>query len=195
MTTRYHYNINLPFTFNPTKLDGSIDQRFFEKKINSARVMEENPELTEWLQQKNLYVETTRCFRSEPFQRYNKHVDTNPNEYHALGDKANKVKLNFVYNSTGTTMKWYKLKDGKTGISYENQVGEPVIGFPDDTVIEIYRAQVDQNCILDGGTIHDLQNGRNNKNYRLCYSLTLQSWSPEPFTWDSAIKVFAPYIF
>jgi hypothetical protein len=140
-------------------------------------------------------VETTRCFRSEPFQRYNKHVDTNPNEYHALGDKANKVKLNFVYNSTGTTMKWYKLKDGKTGISYENQVGEPVIGFPDDTVIEIYRAQVDQNCILDGGTIHDLQNGRNNKNYRLCYSLTLQSWSPEPFTWDSAIKVFAPYIF
>jgi len=189
MSNRYHYNINLPFTFNPTELDSNInEQRFFEKEIDSIRIMGENPELTEWLQQKNLYVETTRCFQSEPFQRYKKHVD-------ALGDKANKVKLNFIYNSTGTLMKWYKLKDGKTGIAYKNQVGEPIIVFPDDTVFEIYRAQVDQNCILDGGTIHDLRNNGNNQNHRLCYSLTLQSCSPNPFTWDKAVEIFKPYIY
>jgi hypothetical protein len=199
MSDRYHYNTNFPFTFNPIEIDDR-QGTWFEGLIDIGQLMDENPEMTRWLHDHMLLISDARYFQSLPNQKYYKHIDVDrsdsaQNFTKILPKKAHKVKLNFVYNSTGTIMKWYKLLPGQFGDCFINDQGETVLGFHDEKVTEIYRAEVDNHCLIDAGTIHDLSNSENNNVPRRCYSLILDSWWYRPLTWDQAVEIFKPYIY
>jgi hypothetical protein len=198
MSDRYHYNTNFPFTFNPIEID---DRQgiWFEGLIDIGQLMDENPEMEHWLRWHKLLISSARYFQSLPNQNYDKHIDVersngSKNLTRIMPKKANKVKLNFVYNSTGTIMRWYKLLPGQFGECFKNYQGETVLRFSDESVTEIYRAEVDKHCLIDAGTIHDLTNSENNNTPRKCYSLILDSIY-NPVTWANTVEIFKPYIY
>ena len=196
MSIRPHYNITLPFEFTPVQVNGPL-QDHFEIPIDVRHLVQKNHELRLWLQQLGLRIDGARYFQSCPYLVYKKHIDAERPPSGELLNRADVVKLNFVYNSTGSTMRWYKLLDGQTGEYYLNTYNEYTMGFPEDRVVEIYQANTDTHCLLDGGTIHDLANGENNNVNRICYSLILQfskNTRSEKLTWDTAVKIFEPYI-
>jgi hypothetical protein len=201
MTDRYHYNINLPFTFNPIKfIEQEGPNHVLEQPINLVQLIDENPEMQDWLNSKALLVTDARYFHSLPNQRYYKHIDVNRSSQGnattmIIPKYVPKIKLNFIFNSTGTIMKWYKLLPGKFGNCYVNEEGESVLAFPDESVTEIYTAEVDKHCLIDAGTIHDLSNSENNNVPRECYSLILDSWWQSPLTWDKAVEIFKPHTY
>jgi hypothetical protein len=195
MSDRYHYNINIPIKFNPFLVTDKNNRANFEKPISLLFLLKDNKELLTWLSKLNLYVQHARFFQSTPHDVYNKHIDAHRPLDGTYINQADIVKLNFIYNSTGTTMRWYKLSDGQRGEFYTNTNNDTVMGFSADKVVEVYSAAVDTNCILDGGTIHDLTNGENNNLNRMCYSLTIQSYDQKKLTWDSAVKILESYIY
>jgi hypothetical protein len=195
MSKRYHYNINLPVIFNPTNVEYDTIKGFGEILLDLPKICAENIELIKFLENLNIFIESGRYFRSPPSQIYGKHIDLiQRSENDNLGSIFNGVKLNFVYNSTGTIMKWYNLKPGYQSFTYINDVGEPTIGFSDTSVTEVYKADVNTHCILDGGTIHNLENTSYNNKNRICYSLVLTKES-EQLTWESAVESFKPYLY
>jgi hypothetical protein len=195
MSNKYHSNLNLPFTFNPIETVKD-SPHFIEDRIRYARMIETNPDLIKWLRSLGLYIQDTRCFHSLPNQTYNKHIDNNQRNVNSqVVNKPYTVKLNFVFNSLGTIMRWYDLLPGHSGILYKNVQGEDVMGFTDDSVTEIYRSEVNTHCIINAGTIHDLSNNDNNNTNRICYSSILEDFRSHNLTWDKAVEIFKPYIY
>jgi hypothetical protein len=197
MPYRHHYNINVPVEFDKIKLKDRTQTGHYEKTIPLQTFLFTNKPLIDWLQGLGLTVVYGRYFQSTPGQVYYRHIDI----MQRLSDRviihqANLVKLNFVFKSKGTKMSWFKLLDGKTGERTKNAHGDPMISYPDDHVVEIYTADVDQHCLIDAGTIHNLTNSYNDGINRVCYSLWLQNLEREKeLTWDQATEIFKPYIF
>jgi hypothetical protein len=195
MTVRHHYNINLPVEFTPVLIEEANHTQEVEKEIPLEIMFEQNKQLLSWLSELKVEVIHIRFFQSYPGQVYYKHIDVNQSDEDNMINAAEIVKLNLIYNSTGSKMSWYKLRDGQRGKFYVNAADELAVEYPADSVDKIYTAQTDSHCLIDGGTIHDLVNSHNNGINRQCYSFFLENIGPDKLTWNSAIELFEPYIY
>ena len=210
MDIRCHYPLEpLPCTFTPwisitDPRFGIMDPKLTvsEVAIGANELSTSNPVFCRWLLGLGLHVYEIRMFRSWPYAEYKLHVDVAPNfplekTSFKLVDSVKHVydglvKLNFIYNSHGSTMTWYDLKDGSTARQFLNNNGYASFSFEKQDCDVVYHTDCDTHCLVNGGRIHTLTNGQNNASARLCYSMMIQN-KDQTLTWDRAVEMLTPW--
>ena len=185
---RYHYNLkNLPFNFNPFSIKGVVCRKdvMVESPIQYDLLKSHNPEFISWLEDENLSISYIRYFESTPYIQYDLHRDS---QQSVNEDLSNITKFNFIFISYDAEMRWYRTKPGKDGYVYKNFVKEPIMGFLKDDCDVVYTTQANNHCMINGGVIHDLQNGKNNNVNRRCYSIMFN------IPWNTAVERFSQYL-
>jgi hypothetical protein len=187
-----HINVNLPVPFIPYEMEMPLDAQGNpapEVPIDKELLKLSSRDFINWLNSLDIIIgDSGRIFNSPPHKQYKLHID-------GLNLIGELTKLNFVFNSTDTIMKWYELLPGKTGKPFKNTLGIPVMYYdPNDCKI-LKSAPVNSNCLISGSIIHDLTNGSNNGQYRTCYSIALIKKSTgKRLTWNEAVEIFKPYL-
>lgn len=160
------YNINVPAIFTPFETINSDE--FVEKLCDLAQV---NTEFLKWLG--NFGIGITKCiFFNTPSKYETKiHID-------GLLDNNkpfNCAKINMIYNSTDSTMRWYQALPGhEAGTIQKNSLQKSVQYWSKDQCQVTESHTANSHCIINGAKIHDLVNGDNNLSSRQCYSLILK---------------------
>lgn len=212
MNDRCHYPLNtLSTEFVPWI---ALEDPRFGAQSNQEAVRELAIELEElwlhnaafctWLAELDIEVYSLRMFRSQPMAVYQLHLDVDPNR--ALEENPwlmttknldyvydGVVKLNFMVNSHGTTMTWYRLKSGCGPTNTIDTSGNTSFGFSQEDCDEIYHTACNTACLLNGGRIHTMNNTKNMGTRRLCYSMMIQN-RQRTLTWDSAIELLTPWL-
>lgn len=181
-----HYKITPPVEFVPfVSLDTSKKGSYYHIFINKDQI---NKEFNNWLASYDLEVSWGLFLNSAPMGFYTPHL-----EEKELG--GNCVKLNMIYNSSDTKMKWYDLLPGEKGEAKPNMYGSSVFRADPAKCEIVHEAEVNEHCILDAGTIHGLNNGPNNGNDRQCYSLVLKRISQNKLaSWDDVVEILSPIL-
>jgi hypothetical protein len=208
---RCHYPTRLPIEFNPWL--STTDPRFgsstpdvtVELGMGIHELISNNLPLFRWLRTMDLRMISARIFRSVPKEHYHLHVDLDPpenmnpdNQRFRLDDSSDYdyervIKLNFIYNSHGSEMRWYRLKEGRQAQSWTNPSGVVSLAYDINDCDEIYATACDSHCLLHGGRIHTLQNTTNCDELRMCYSIMIQN-ATDTLTWSQAVKLLAPWL-
>jgi hypothetical protein len=179
------YYINLPVKFDRFQVDNFIDDG--TSKEIPMELNKVNSEFIDWLHSLGLSMNMGRFFHVLPHHKMRLHIDSKDN-----GPYKNCVKMNIVFNSVGTIMKWWELKPDKQKMTYVNGVGEIITGYNEEDCYVIDEGIIDQPIIFDGMTIHNLVNGSTLRN---CYSLYLTKFETgERITWEEAPNIFKDYI-
>ena len=182
-TMKCHYKlINLPFEFKPFDVDIHSDQKFSKiKEIPLAIhvIRKSNPGLFEWLEKYKLILISCRYFESVMGSTYELHRDT-PSKKNK--DLLNLINFNFIFDSYGSEMRWYRTNEGYNGYLYMNPFDRQIVGYDIEQCTEIYRAQTDEHCMISAGIIHTLINSEQQKVKRKCYSFTIGNYD-----WDTAV--------
>jgi hypothetical protein len=181
----YHVNINIPVPFVPNKVE---DHTTIGEVSVTADII--NKEFVDWLVSIGLTIECVRFFGSKPYSKYRIHVDGQ-----GLSTKLHCVKLNLVFDSSDTIMKWYEMLPEYNGDFLPNSLGEPTKFYDPTKCNVLYSSPVNSHCILNAGIPHDLTNRLNHRKMRKCYSIFLiKTGSLTRLTWDEALILFEPYI-
>ena len=204
---RYHYPMTLPLEFNPwigvdNDRFGSYDEKITrESSANISEFVGTNQRLYSWLRQKDIMVYSIRVFRSVPKEHYHLHRDLMPDSKAQANqryinqqgnyDYDRVIKLNFIYNSWGSTMTWYS--SDQTPTTWINPSGVASEHYQIEDCREEYTTACDQHCLVNGGQIHTLKNTDNKGKPRICYSLMIQN-STDTLTWDQAVDIFNPWL-
>lgn len=186
---RYHYHLkNLPFNFNSFQIVGVVCRYrgMAEAIIPLDLLTLHNPEFISWLKDVHYEISDIRYFESGPYVQYDLHRDS---QQSVNRDISNITKFNFIFCSYDSEMRWYRTKPGKDGYLYTNKVGEPIMGFLKDDCDVVYTTQANSHCLINGGVIHDLQNGENKNINRKCYSITINT------SWNTAVERLDQYIY
>lgn len=181
-----HYKVKLPVEFVPfIKPDTSKIGNYYHIFIKKDEI---DPKFNSWLASYGLEVAWGLFLNSAPYGSYTPHLEESE-----LG--GNCVKLNIIFNSSDTKMKWYDLLPGEKGESNPNMYGTNVFRANPAKCEIVHEANVNENCLLDAGTIHDLKNGFNQGKDRQCYSLILKRISEnKPISWNNAVDVLGPIL-
>lgn len=164
----YHANINLPVPFVPYDyIDTEETLQFKNNKIDFSKI---NNQFFEWLSDCGLSCcpRRSRYFSSRPYQKYSIHADSKDSQ-------SFNTKLNIIFDSDGTIMKWYKLREQFNRIPDSHFFTGFIRNYNENQVTEIYTMKCDTSCLLDGSKIHTLINSNNNNLMRKCYSFTLMN--------------------
>lgn len=181
----YHRNLKIPNLFVPYEPDYDS---FVELPLEKSKI---NSEFLVWLEDLNLSFDSaSRFFNSIPFQRYGLHADYSADDPH---DHC--IKLNLIYDSSGTMMSWWKVKEGYQGDLRNNYQNEMVRYYDRKHCGILHLARTDQHCLINGGIIHSMFNSQNHGRKRKCYSFALvDKNSGERITWEQSIQIFNHYI-
>jgi len=188
---RYHYKLkNLPFVFNPFDVRINFDPQdtaiSVETQISISETEKFNPAFIDWCRQQNIILQEGRYFESRPNALGALHRDTLD-----IKNKDNPyiVKFNFIFNSYGTEMCWYKTTSDDCRYVYTSDGNFPLAAYHKNKCTEIYKASADEHCMLYGGAIHRLINSENNGVNRKCYSYMMVNYS-----WYTAVKNFSYFL-
>ena len=174
----YHLNIHLPFTFHPHHFS---DVKGFCELPHP--VDETNKEMLSWLKERQLTTRAIRYFQSVPLQSYSPHWD-------GFGAMKDIPKINIVQESNDCVMSWYKIKEGKQARRVTNHVDETIDIINKEDCDILYSTDCNVDCLINGGIIHDLQNGPNNNKIRKCYSIFLTDINTgKHATWEYTLRM------
>lgn len=181
--SKYHTNLNIPVVFNNFE---PASEGFSEKSLPVDNI---SKEFRDWLRTMGIIV--TRCifFCSPPHRVYRPHTDG------SFQKKEDWAKINIIFNSTDTTMTWYRAhEDSKEGYTQPNTEGKPVRYWDPAKCDILHHTAVNKNCLINGTVIHDLKNGPNNNNMRSCYSMWIADQETEKLlSWDEAYRRLSAY--
>ena len=110
----------------------------------------------------------SRYFHSKPHDVYNIHADS-------ISENQPKTKINIIFDSYDTIMKWYELKPIYKRLPDTMFVHGVIRIYKSNQCEEVFQTQVNSNCIIDGSKIHTLLNGANQGKKRKCFSFALKS--------------------
>ncbi len=176
-------DINLPVDFIPHNF---VCNKKFQELIITPDLV--NQDFHTWLKKLGVKIcsKGSRFFYRPPFAPGQIHVDAYDN---------NACKLNFIYDSFDSTISWYRLLSGQNPITFVNFRGEIIRAFNPSTCEITQRVTGNKHHLLNGSVPHRVELGRNNLQYRKCYSLLLlDSYSNKRIAWDEAITIFKPYL-
>lgn len=166
--TAFHHNIILPFDIHAYEYKDTPDSLSLRNnRIDFTRI---EPIFFEWL---NDYGTTccprwSRYFHSKPHEIYNIHADS-------ISENQPKTKINIIFDSYDTIMKWYELKPIYKRLPETMFVHGVIRIYKPNQCEEVFQTQVNSNCIIDGSKIHTLINGANQGKKRKCFSFALKS--------------------
>ena len=103
----------------------------------------------------------------------------------------NSININLVFNSHGSVMKWYRLKEGCRPIFKNSYSNHYYYKFIEEDCEVVYETACDTDCLVNSGVPHDLTNSSNDHSPRMCYSLMIQN-KERTLTWDQAVEKLTP---
>lgn len=164
----FHRNLILPFdmkAYQYPNTPGTLSLR-----NNSIDFSEIEPIFFEWLNDHGLSCcsRWSRYFNSKPHAKYNIHADS-------IRSTDPKTKLNIIFDSYGTIMKWYELKDRYKKVPEKYFVNNVIRIYKEPQCIEVFQTNTDSHCLIDGAKIHTLINSANQNKMRKCLSFALKS--------------------
>ena len=182
MINNYIIDINLPVEFIPYDF---LNKGYYEELKITQEVV--NHDFHLWLKDLGLKIcpLSSRFFIRPPFMKGSLHVDAYD---------QNATKLNFIYDSIDATMFWYKLLPGKSPTSLINHQKEIIRSYDPNDCEKVLTVSTNKHCLLNGKMIHRIDVGKNNDQYRKCYSLLLLDNNNKRITWDEALQIFKPYL-
>jgi hypothetical protein len=188
MSNIYYQELNIPNLFLPCYQDIKINKSF--EKI--LPINDINIEFKEWLAFLNIGLTDCRFFSALPYHKYTLHKDVS-----YIGELSKQivdcVKINLIYNSNNSKMRWYSLKPDITPSITRNKVGETIKIYNEEDCNFIFEANTNGPvCLVNGMIIHTLFNGNSTRH---CYSMPLINLTTKKrLTWHEANIMLAEYI-
>jgi hypothetical protein len=181
MITKYIIDINLPVNFIPHDFEG--DGAYQELILTPELI---NNDFHLWLKDIGLKIcpKSSRYFIRPPFMIGSIHVDAY--DQHAS-------KLNFIYDSVDAVMYWYRLLPKKTPITSTNYQNEIIRSYNQEDCEKVLTIPTNKHCLINGKMMHRIDIGKNNNQYRKCYSLLLVDSNDRRISWGEALEIFKPY--
>lgn len=164
----FHRNLILPFDINAYEyIDTPVTLSLKNNRIDFTRI---EPIFFEWLNDHGITCcpKLSRYFSSFPNQHYSIHADS-------ISSEKSKTKINIIFNSYGTIMKWYELKERYRILPESLFVRGSIRKYDSNMCEEVFQTSCDRNCIIDGSKIHTLINSVNKGKKRKCFSFALRS--------------------
>jgi hypothetical protein len=198
MTPQLHI-LNLPLVFQP--LNHVVPLKHHQYIIDLYSLLGKNTPLVQHLLSLGMEIVNARFLQTDPFRYYAPHIDywrqedfqNTVSQQHI--DDLSAVKINFVYNSWGTTMSWYSLVDAQHVFMHRNAMGQHVRIFGSRSCEKTMTLAADHHCLLvNAGNIHSLRLGQNQRQLRQCWSLILTRLDHQPLTWAWVEQQFAPWL-
>jgi hypothetical protein len=152
-----------------------------------------NIEFRDWLASLNIGLDNcSRFFSAFPYHKYTLHKDIS---YASEVSKrvTDCVKINIIYNSRESRMKWYSLKPDKAPRFIPNKVGEKLRIYNEEDCDVLFEAETNGSAyLINGMVIHTLINGNSTRH---CYSMPLVNLTTRVrLTWDEANAILGPYM-
>lgn len=183
MKNIYHGLLNIPITFNP------IFPKEPPRYITPYNISLNEKELVSWLASLNLKIKKVLLFYMDP-ERVDvgtPHVDSNE-------PYDNQVKINFVYSTHPSIMRWYQPKEGVDLRIYKEQtmLANPYLGANADDLEVVHTAQIGTPSLVNVGQWHDISHVTAP---RYCFSCILaHSDQYKTLYWDEAVVIFKNYL-
>jgi len=158
----------LPFDIHAYEYTNTPDSLSMKNnRIDFTRI---EPIFFEWLNDYGITCcsRWSRYFHSKPHEIYNIHADS-------ISENQPKTKINIIFDSYDTIMKWYELKPIYKRLPETMFVQGVIRIYKPNQCKEVFQTQVNSNCIIDGSKIHTLINGDNQGKKRKCFSFALKS--------------------
>lgn len=183
MTNIYHGILNIPVEFTP------IFPKEPPRYITPYALSLNDKALVDWLSRLNLKVKKILLFYMDPerVEVGTPHVDSN-----VLYD--NQVKINFVYSTAPSIMRWYQPKQGvDVRIQTEQtMLAHPYLGANADDIEIVHTAQIGTPSLVNVGQLHDIANVTAP---RYCFSFILEHKKQHTLlNWDEAVIIFKDYL-
>ena len=164
----FHRDVILPFemkAYQHPNPSGGVSPR--NNWIDFTKI---EPIFFEWLNDYGITCcpRWSRYFHSKPHDVYNIHADS-------ISENQPKTKINIIFDSYDTIMKWYELKPIYKRLPDTMFVHGVIRIYKSNQCEEVFQTQVNSNCIIDGSKIHTLLNGANQGKKRKCFSFALKS--------------------
>lgn len=137
------------------------------------------PEIFEWAEQNNMYVEHCHIFAGPPNHQQDIHTD-GPVESNIFG-------INYVLSGHDSYMAWYKASDNYD-LLYTS-AGHPFRRWKDNECTEIERDELRLPTLINASVPHKVVNLSNE--YRWSLSLRLKPYFK---SWSETVDFFKPYI-
>jgi hypothetical protein len=188
MQNIYCKKLQIPNIFVQCYQDIKIDKSL--EKI--LPINDINIEFKEWLASLNIGLDSCRFFSAEPGAKYPLHKDIS-----YASELSNRVtdcvKINLIYNSNNSKMKWYSPQPSKSPNIIRNAVGELLKIYNETDCDVVFEADTDGPAhLINGMIIHTLLNGNSTRH---CYSMPLVNLTTKiRLTWDEANKMLSPYV-
>ena len=188
MQNIYCKKLQIPNIFVQCYQDIKIDKSL--EKI--LPINDINIEFKEWLASLNIGLDSCRFFSAEPGDKYVLHKDIS-----YASELSNRVtdcvKINLIYNSNNSKMKWYELKPDRSSSVVYNKVGEKLKIYNEEDCDVVFEEDTNgPACLINGMIIHTLLNGNSTRH---CYSMPLVNLTTKiRLTWDEANIMLSPYI-
>ena len=186
---KYHYNLNLPIDFHPSKLDTSVNQfPFYPLNLLDT-------EFKNWFHQFGIEIGHGQLFVLDPLRKssYEIHVDESID--------IPLIKLNYVYCDTPHIMNWYEVKTGKQPRKFvpppDSTYGYSSLECAPEDCNLVYSAQVGQPGLVNTSVFHNVSTVTST---RYCYSFVLikkgsnVQHPSSRVTWNEAVEIFKDYI-
>lgn len=151
-----------------------------------------NIEFKQWLASLNIGLDSCRFFSAEPGNKYVLHKDISYNS--ELSNRVTDcVKINLIYNSDNSKMKWYELKPDRSSSVVYNKVGQKLKIYNEEDCDVVFEEDTNGPAhLINGMIIHTLLNGNSTRH---CYSMPLVNLTTKiRLTWDEANKMLSPHI-
>lgn len=189
MQNIYCKKLQIPNIFVQCYQDIKIDKSL-EKILPTNDI---NIEFKEWLASLNIGLDNcSRFFSAFPYHKYTLHKDIG-----YASELAKRVtdcvKINLIYNSNNSKMKWYSLKPDRFPRVIQNKVGEDLNTYNEEDCDVLFEAETNGSAyLINGMVIHTLINGNSTRH---CYSMPLVNLTTRVrLTWDEANAILGPYI-
>jgi hypothetical protein len=188
MQNIYCKKLQIPNIFVQCYQDIKIDKSL-EKILPTNDI---NIEFKEWLASLNIGLDSCRFFSALPYHQNALHKDIS-----YASELSNRVtdcvKINLIYNSNNSKMKWYELKPDRSSRVIYNKVGEKLKTYYEEDCDVVFEADTNGPAhLINGMIIHSLLNG---DSIRHCYSMPLVNLTTNiRLTWDEANKMLSSYM-
>ena len=164
----FHRNVVLPFEMKAYDYPNTPET--LALKNNCIDFTKIEPVFFEWLNDHGIACcpKWSRYFHSQPYTKYNIHADSTSSD-------QLKTKINIIFDSYGTIMKWYELKECYKFLPESYFVNNVIRIYEERQCREVFQANTDTHCLIDGSKIHTLINSANQGKKRRCFSFALKS--------------------
>jgi hypothetical protein len=179
----YCYNLNLDI--KPLKFD--LELKDVQCSHENYSVNDVNPELVDFLSQRNIKVTWVEIFHKDP--------SVSPyGQIHLDEFRGDFVKLNWVYGGEDSFMCWYKENYPVEEVIQSTEINTPYIGFNIYEVSMVHKERLQGPCVIQAGIPHNVIMG---KQYRHALSMVLEDSSSNRrrrLPYSESVTAFADFI-